>query len=673
MLYDAIDTPLARRRLLALVTLSTIPLMLLGSGCSAPTEPQNAPAEAGGTAEASLTTAETDAATPSQGPAPEELEAFDPPPLDELVASKTWEDRPVVDPIALLYEEQKSEPQLVSVAEALAMKNDSDEDNAKILSALGRLPADDAEVNYDATIVQHLRGDINTTNPILQSSVSDFDVHGFMSLGLFGFDWNMDPFALADVVTRWRSSSDRLVDLVEIRDDLLWSDGTPVTAHDVVASFRIIMHPDIPIPAVKTGTDQLRAVHAYDDYTLAYFHKESLATNEWNINFPVIPAHKYVEQIFEVAEPDYSLQSSAYFAELENNPVNCGPYRVVRRTRGQEIVLERNENWYLVNGEQVRRKPYFQTVRFRVIEDTNTMLLALKKAEIEVAEITAEQWNTQTNDADFYRHNTKARDTEWVEFHFGWNMKAPFFADKRVRQAMGYAFDHNEMINTLFYGLYKPCAGILHPDNWAASKKNLQPYQQDLDKAEDLLDAAGWDDSDGDGIRDKEIDGQLVPFEFTILCTSNPTSIKVCELLKDSLDRIGVICNVKPTEWTVMQDTLQKHQFHAFVGGWGTGTDPFSLANIWGTGENRNYVQFSDPRVDELFELGKREFDREKRAAIYGEIHEILYEQQPYTWLYYRDAFFGFNKKLRGYRFSPRGPKNYNPGTGSFWSPVAGE
>ena len=202
----------------------------------------------------------------------------------------------------------------------------------------------------------------------------------------------------------------------------------------------------------------------------------------------------------------------------------------------------------------------------------------------------------------------------------------------------------------------EPGRGTFHPDARGRFPRTAaQPYQQDLDKAEDLLDEAGWTDSDGDGIRDKEINGRRVPFEFTLHDVSDRRpAFRLCTLMKECLDKIGIICNVKPTEFTVLDRLLNRST--SSKPRWAAGVPapiPTTSTNIYGTGEDRNYGQYSNPRVDELFEQGRREFDREKRAAIYGEIHNILWEDQPYTWLFYRNAFYGFNKKLRGYNFSP--------------------
>lgn len=592
------------------------------------------------------------------------LEPFDAPPLVELEARVEWIDHRVVDPLKDRRAEEAGDQPLVSVADALRMRNDSMDANAKILGALGRVPSNESEVDWDATIVRRLTGDVKSTNPVLYSSVAEVDVLSLTAIEFFGFDDRLVPLAYSSAVKSWQSSTDGMYDKLVIRDDLTWSDGRPITGHDFVFSFKTIMNPKVPIPAVRAGMDQVRWIEAYDDQTIVYFHKQASPINIWNVNFPVIPQHVYEKSLKE----DATMQTSEYHVAQESNPVTGGPYVIAKWARGQELVLQRRDSYFFHEGKQVRPLRHFKEVRFRVISDPNTALLALRSGEVEETEINAEQWLTeQTKNAEFYETNTKVTGTEWVEFHFNWNIKTPYFADKRVRWAMAYAFDHEEMLDKLFYGLYEPAAGPFHPESWMAPKDFPEPIRQDLDKAEDLLDDAGWDDSDGDGIRDIMVAGKLVPFEFSVACAQSPVSVKVCEQLHQDLDKIGIVCHVKPMEPTVLQQITLDHKFHAAFGGWSAGAYPDTSINIFGTGEDRNFGQFSNKEVDDLFQQGRKEFDREKRAAIYARIHEILWEEQPYMWLYYRNSFYGFNKSLRGYKFSPRGPFHYSPGFDAVW------
>ncbi|WP_425614808.1 ABC transporter substrate-binding protein [Anatilimnocola sp. NA78] len=590
---------------------------------------------------------------------------FTPPPLSELDAKAEWIDKPVLDGMVLLKEKQAGETPRVTVAEALALKNDSAEANEKILSALGRLPADEKDVNWDGEIIRHAPFDVKSTNPLLSSSVTESDVNGLTGFGLFGFDWNFKPFASKDAVVSWQTSKDLLYDKVVLRNDLTWSDGKPITAHDVEFSFRLIMTEAVPVPAQRSGTDKIKYIKAYDDHTLVYFHKEALATNVWNVNFSVVPKHIYDNPKELAADP--TLQHGDYWVKYEKAPVSGGAYVFANRTLGQEALLERRDSYYMHDGKQVRDKPYFKTIRFKMMKDSAASLLQLKGGDLDEMILTPAQWLNETTNDEFYKNSTKAYGLEWTSFHFLWNCTNPLFADKKTRWAMSYAMDHQQLLEKLRFGLDEPCNGIFHPTSRWAPKDPPKPLEQDLKKAAELLKEAGWADTDNDAVLDKMIDGKKVKFEFGILVVDKADRIAICTLLKQNLEKIGVICTVRPLEFSVLQDKLQKKEFQAAFGGWGTGADPDTSYNIWGSTEERNYANYINPEIDELFAKARREFDEEKRAEIYGKIHLILWEDQPYTWLYFQNAYYGFNKGLRGYMFSPRGPYHYSPGFSSIY------
>tara|TARA_B100000676_G_scaffold182668_2_gene179583 strand:+ start:317 stop:2329 length:2013 start_codon:yes stop_codon:yes gene_type:complete len=625
-------------------------------------------------------TESTDTTEPKEFELGDLIPDFTPPTFEQVNGDTEWLDKPVVDVYQLMTDRKENEVAMLTVAEALALRNNTVEDNDKIVSAMGTL-AVDGEVNYDAQWVRHTAADIRSTNPLMASSSAEFDVSGLLNLSLFTFDWNFTPYGNKDAITSWRTSSNGLMDIVTIRSDLTWSDGTKLTAYDVEYSYQVIMSSAVPIPAVRSGTDQLKGVKAYDEHTLIYFHAESLATNIWNMLFPIIPKHKYENTISD----DPTLASSTAHVELDENPVTAGAYTIQKRERNQEIVLKRRDSYYTFKGEQVRQKPHFETVRFKIIEDPNTALLSMKKGELEEMMLTPEQWKSQTDGDEFYEFNTKSYALEWVYYYFGWNFRSPFFKDKRVRQAMSYAFNHQELLEKHRFGMDEASTGIFHHTSPWAPEIAPTAYQQDLDKAEELLAEAGWEDTDADGILDNvvELDNDFDgvsegearrPFEFTILTSNRPDRIAICTLLQENLDQIGIRCNVKPVEFTTLQETMLGHKFHAVFAGWGTGADPDTSENLWTTkaiDNGRNYGCYSNPEVDKLFEQGKRELDLEQRRKVYQQIHMKLWEDQPYTWLFFRNAYYGFNKSLRGYNYSPRGPYNYGPGESTIFKPAA--
>jgi peptide/nickel transport system substrate-binding protein len=634
--------------------------LIAGAGCSSNTPTADDRAE-GGVDEAA-------AEDSPGGELPEDefepLTPYEAPPLAEIDAEAKWIDQPVQGMRDALRERLKDHPPLVSEEEAMAMRNESDQDNEKIYSVMRQLPASDDQVDWDATFVHYVGGDAKSLNPLFKNSITEFEIQLLTGLNLIEFDADFKPFAPDWAFKSWQTSEDHLMDKFVLRDDLKWSDGTPVTAHDIVFSFKTIMDPRVPILAMRSNVQYLRWVEAYDDQTLVIFHKEPMASWTENISFPVIPKHIYGKHL----EDDPTLQNSDYYIKYERRPVTCGPYEIVKRVQGQETVLRRRESFYMDGDKQVREKPYINEFRFRVITDPNTAILALKAGDLDEAMLTAEQWITQTGGDDFYRLNTKLNGDEWTVFHIEWNTKDPRFTDQRVRRAMAYAFNMDEMRQSIFYDLVLPGTGIFHPAAWMASP-NIEPFKQDLDKAEDLLDEAGWVDSDGDGVRDKEVNGRRIPLEFTIISYEQPHAIKVCTLLKNNLDQIGVVCHVKPTEFTVKTTLAAKHKFQALMGGWGTGSDPATLVNIFGSGQARNFGQYSNKRVDELFKQGQLEFDREKRAKIYAEIHEILWEDQPSLWLFHRKSLYGVNKRVRGFNFTPGSPFIYDANFYGLWIP----
>ena len=484
------------------------------------------------------------------------------------------------------------------------------------------------------------------------------------ALGLFNFDWNMVPFADAGAVVSWQTSKDHLMDKVVIRDDLTWSDGKPITAHDVVFSFKAIMSSKVPVPAVRSGPDQLKWVEAYDDHTLVYFHKAAQATNVWDVNFPVIPKHIYEKSIAE----DPTLTTSAYHTQQQLKPVVGGPYELAEWSRGSNLVLRRRDSYYMHNGKQVRGKPYFKEVRFNILEDGNTRLLALKSGRIQETELEAEQWQTQTSGHDFYDNNTKAYGNEWLYMYIGWNLKTPFFEDIRVRQAMAYAMNYDEMINNLCYGLYPRCHGMFAPDAWMYPKHPLPLFEHNLDKAEELLDEAGWVDTDGDGIRDKEVNGKRIPFEFnlTVSFKARPHRYLQSVARESRQHRRHLPRRADGSSRLSGARTKQKiRSRNGRLGHWhGSRISPQTSSAL---AKNETSVPTRIPKSTSSTKPGSLEFDREKRAEIYGEIANIIYADQPYMFLYNQNRFFGFSHSLRGYRFSPRGPYAYAPGFVASW------
>lgn len=598
-------------------------------------------------------------------PAPPNAEP--PLPTWEEIQKVRWVTQKSVDFLAEYRQLLSQSSPAVTEKEALTLANESATNNEKILGALGRLPVSDDEVDWDATFKRVLTGDPTSLNPVFQTSGYEATINELLFAVIpITADWKLNHFGDLEVIESWETSEDRLMDKVVFRDDLTWSDGTPLTAHDVEFSFKVIMDARIRVPAYRSTAEGLRAVKAYDARTVVYFHKAALATNFTHLAWPTLPRHLLAPELVK----DPTLES----APFNRAPVTNGPYRLVSWRPKEEIVLERRDEWYRnASGKQIRAKPYFKTVRFKILPDNTTRFQAFVSGEIEETQLDSGQWTRDTLSASFKNQAVKVRCDDWSFAFIGWNARSnppnPFFNDHRVRRALALALDYKFILDELYFGLCRPGVGVFHPDSWMASK-DLQPIQRDLDLAEELLEQAGWKDSNGDGVLDKMIDGKLVPFEFTVSYPNAGTAVKVAEQMVPSLEKIGVRCRLELVDQARYMSQLKERKYQCFLMMWSTGTDPDTSKNLWTTAAiegGRNYVGFSHPRVDELFAQGQKELDRAKRAVIYQEIGRILDEQHPVTVLFYQPTLWAYAKSIRGFHGSPRGFYRHSPGFFSVW------
>lgn len=581
--------------------------------------------------------------------------------------SLRWNPRPCVNLLEHLRRALAEEASPTSEEEALSVENTGEEANRRILQGLGRLPRADDEVDWDAVFNRFTGSEPKTLNPLFNSSRYDFWVEDLLFVSPLALDWEFRLFGNSDVVERWETSEDRLMDRVVYRRDLKWSDGAPLTARDVEFTFRVLTDPKIRSAARRSLVEGLRAVKAYGDYVAVYFHKEPRPTNDLNLAWPIVPRHALEKAL----EEDPTLES----ADFNRRPVTCGPYRLAAWRPREELLLERNELWYRgEDGREVRPKPFFRQVRFRAYPETSSRFAAFLAGETDDTQLDSEQWVELAKGERFAARAVKVRCEEGALACIGWNAASkppnPFFGDRRVRLAMALSLDHEYLRDKVLYGIYQPGKGVFPPGSWMAAE-GLEPRRRDAARAAALLEEAGWVDSDGDGIRDKALeDGRRVPFRFTLSIPDAGTGPKVARQLAADLETLGVKCEVQLMDYVAFQRALEERRVQAFIMGWGHSVDPDSSWNLWHSEaieRGRNYTGYANPRVDELFEKGRLEFDPAKRAEIYREIDRRIYEDQPVTVLVYQPALWAFSKSVRGYRPSLKGFFGHSPGFQSLW------
>jgi peptide/nickel transport system substrate-binding protein len=211
------------------------------------------------------------------------------------------------------------------------------------------------------------------------------------------------------------------------------------------------------------------------------------------------------------------------------------------------------------------------------------------------------------------------------------------FRDKRVRRALGHAINTAEMTKYVIYGLGVVANGIYPPHMWYYNP-DVKPLEYNPKRAKELLAEAGWRDTNGDGILEK--DGK--PFKFDLITNNgDPIRNDICVLAQRQLKQVGIDVNIYLYEWSVfVRDKVLPRNYEACVLGWQLSLDP-DVYEIWHSSQiakGFNFVGYSNPEADRLIEEGRTEFDREKRKAIYRRLSALIYEDQPYAFLFFPQA-----------------------------------
>jgi len=502
----------------------------------------------------------------------------------------------------------------------------------------------DADPAYGDAIIEGIIGEPSNLIPMLASDSASHSVSGLIYNGLVKYDTDLS--VIGDLAESWDISKDGLVITFHLRKGVKWTDGVEFTAEDVMFGFKTITDEKTP-SAYKEDFLQVKKAEVMDRYTfrVTYGKPFAPALTSWQ-SLVVLPRH-----LLEGRDITKS--------EMTRNPVGLGPYKLVKWVSGQELVLEANKDYF-------EGRPYIDRYIYKVIPDPATMFLVLKTGEVDMMGLTPIQYTKQTDTAFFKRNFQKYRYPAFSYTHLAFNQKHPWFSDKRVRQAMAYAIDKNEVVDVVLFGLGSPATGPYVPNTWPYNP-NVKKYDYNPEKAKELLKEAGWQDTDGDGILDR--DGK--PFRFTILTNAgNNLRKNTATIIQSRLEQIGVKVMIRTVEWsTFVNQFIDKKRFEAVLLGWSIGLDADQY-DIWHSSKTKekelNFISYSNPEVDELLEKGRRTFDIDERKKAYFRIQEILAEESPYLFLYVPAATPIVHARIKGIKPTPIGisynlPKWYVP------------
>ena len=457
-----------------------------------------------------------------------------------------------------------------------------------------------------------------------ESSASTIASNIFNSL--LKYDKNLE--LTGELAQSWDVSADQKTITFHLKPNLKWADGKSLTSDDILFTWQLVTDDKTRTPY---GADYklVKKAEAPDPETfkVTYAQPYAPALDSWS-GLHILPEHLLAGQDI----------NNTPFAR---NPVGSHYYQLDQWKKGESISLKRN-----VNATQGQAK--IDHLVSRIIPDRAAQFLELMADNIDSMSLNSIQYaRIFPSRPDLTSKIAQYKELGNSYTYLGFNLKRKPFDDVRVRQAINYAIDKQEIIDGVLLGLGLPVASPYKPGTrW--SNPELHPYPYDPKKAIALLKEAGFEDHDHDGILDK--DGQ--PLSFEILTNQNKEREMSAVLVQRRLKEIGIDVKIRVVEWaTFISRFIKTGDFNVVLLGWGLGLEPDQF-NIWHSSQQApgqfNFIGYNNPTVDKLLEDGRMELNPDKRMKIYHEFAKILLEDSPVVYLFAGYGLPAIHKRVKG-------------------------
>lgn len=519
-------------------------------------------------------------------------------------------------------------------------------------------------------VIIHISADPDKLNSITSTAAnaSEIERNIFASL----LDNQLDsPFAIIPGLAKARPTIEEINEgelkgglkiTYELRDEAKWDNGSPVTVDDILFTLKAIKNPKVDCEHLRSYYDFIQDVVTYPDnnkkFTFLckgkYFQSEvwsAITPFPEYVYDPEKIMRKFDYKIFNNPKEVEKLKgnpdiirfaeqfNSEKFAREPEGVSGAGPYALEKWITGQRVILKKKQNYW---GEKfVNENPEFYNLPdkliFEIINDQSAALAAVKGENIDVASsFKAKDFIELEKDEKLTAKYRLEKPNQLLYSYLGLNMRDPKTSDVRVRRALAHLIDIDQIIEKISYGMATRVVGPTSPQRpYYNSDLKLIPF--DIAEGNRLLDQAGWKDTDGDGIRDKMINGKKIKLSLTFKIPSgNETAERILLLYQENCKKAGVEIAIAAKEWTVFLDEIKAHNFDAYLGQWISHPLSDDPKQIWHTSSyngGSNYVGFGDQKSDEVIDKLRYELDENKRNELYKEFQRLVYEAQPYIFM----------------------------------------
>lgn len=476
-------------------------------------------------------------------------------------------------------------------------------------------------------------GDARVLVPFLADDTSSAAICGLVYNGLTKVDKDLN--VIGDLAEKWDIEEGGLSITFYLRKGVKWHDGMPFTAEDVKFTFETILDPKVGCPYVSAYTD-IKEIKVIDDHTIRFLYKEPYAPALLKLGMGVVPKH-----LFEGVK-DIRKSSSS------KAPVGTGPYKFSKWEQGQYIVLEAYPDYF----EHAPGIKYFVS---EIIPDQSVQFLELVSGGIDYMDLNPYQFKYRASTPEFEERINKYEYLSPSYTYIGYNLQDPVLKDRAVREALSLAINKKEIMDSVLLGLGEAATGPFRKGT-AYYDETVPDHEYDPGKARRILKEAGWSDTDGDGVLER--DGKKFSIKL-VTNQGNQTREDVATIVQREWSKIGIKTDIQVVAWAALLDQfIDKKNFQAVILGWVLPVDPdcYSVWHSASAGQGGlNFVSYSNKRVDDLIIKGRREFDPEERVKIYHEIHRQIAYDIPYTFLFFSDATPAVSKRFNGIKPAPAG------------------
>ncbi len=512
--------------------------------------------------------------------------------------------------------------------------------------------------NWDKTVSVRLPGDPKSLYFLEATDVSSRQVLEQIFLPMADFDpvtYEMKPVLLKTVPTITPITEEEDKGLVsyayEIREEASWADGSPITGNDLLFTLKAMHNPHKPsVYASQFKRIQKIVVDADNPRKFTIFSTPYMMGRESYSSFSILPAYLYDPQDIlakytwtdlrdneKLIENEDLKELAAAFSSpkyLRSPEIlqGSGPYKLTEWTTGQQLVLTKRDNWWgtsLAKDNKLLRA-FADKIIYKIIPDANAAMSLMTNGELDV--FTKMNWTTfinQKEKADFTdKYNFYTPELFGVRMMY-FNTVKEKLADKKVRRAIAHLYPREEIANTVFYGYPTPINAPSNP-NVGAYNKDLPIINFDIEKAKQLLAEAGWADTNGNGIVDKEIDGETVELSIELgYAIANKDYGDVVTIFKNAAIKGGVDLQTKGYEARTFIGEVKGRKFDmAFIGigGYHFNFDPEAR---WASNGPSNYSGFGTAESDAVIKEIKATIDVDKQNELFKKLYAIMHDEQP--------------------------------------------